>query len=93
MFVITKLTLANNNVEIIGAYDDITLAKAQIHDLNKNDEISYRDNKMKFIKVYRKSFFREYPIYIYKILKVPHVLKSVNIKLCDESDYIDDNDE
>ncbi len=77
MFVITKLTLSNNDVEIIGAFDDIKSAKAKIHDLNENDEVSYRNNKMKFFKVYKKGFLGEYAVYIYKILEVPCVIKEL----------------
>lgn len=73
MFVITKLVLETQDVQLIGCYDDIKSAKAKIHDLNENDQVSYRDNKRRFFKVYRKGFFGEYPIFIYKILEVPPI--------------------
>lgn len=75
MFVITKLVLANNDVQIIGSFFKIKDAKAKLHDLNLENEVSYRDNKMKFFKVYEKGYFGLKPLYIYKILEIPQPIK------------------
>ncbi len=71
MYVITKLILTTNDIELVGSYEDLKSAKAKIHDLNHIDEVSYRDSSKRFFKVYKKSWFGDYAVYIYKILEVP----------------------
>ena len=72
-FIITKLYLKNNDVEVIGHYNDHKSASAKIYHLNDKDHVSYRDNSLRFFKVYQKGFFYEYPVYIYKIIELPEV--------------------
>ncbi len=74
MYIIIQLTLDNNDMRVIASFDDLINAKAMIHDLNKNDEVSYRDEKMKFFKVYKKNWYgRRYEAMIYKILEIPPI--------------------
>lgn len=79
MYVISKLILETNDVELIGSFNDLKSAKSKIYDLNDLDEVSYRDKKNRFFKVYKKGYFGQYEIFIYKILEVPKP-EDVNIK-------------
>ncbi len=72
MYIIIQLILRNNDMRVIASFNDLITAKATIHDLNKEDEVSYRNEKMKFFKVYKKNWFgKSYETMIYKILEIP----------------------
>ncbi len=74
MFIIIQLILKNNDMRVIAAFNELKSAKAMIHDLNKDDEVSYRNEKMKFFKVYKKNWFgQNYETMIYKILEIPQI--------------------
>ena len=75
-FVIIKQVIETKDMEIISHHRTATSAKAKLYDLNKLDEVSYRDNKKRFFTVYKKGIFKNYAIYIYKILEVPEFLDS-----------------
>jgi len=79
MWIIAKLDLKDNDISIVGSYKSIIEAKSKFHDLNEEDQVSYRDNKKKFIKVYKKNswLWGETAVYIYKLLQVPDIADKI----------------
>lgn len=81
IYVITKLDIYKQRVEIVASYNTLESAKAYLYDINEYDEVSVKKKEDNHImKVYQLGYFGKTPTFIYEILKLNHGEKKTESK-------------